>query len=139
MIDILRPMQTLILIAAVCCAVLLAACIALWWSMRRKPDADEPEAAPLRPVVSLRKRPHPRLDLAAGVVPPFQSVRRAPRRRGVAREEDLAETVKAERARRPDWAYYNENMGDLSDPDLRRAPAGGVRRPMGTVSVPESR
>ncbi len=140
----------LFLIAACSCVVLIGAAVALWLSIRREREAAEVEPHAFREALQqARHQPHPRMDLAAGIAAGIpQRVHAAARRRGLALDieaEAAAEIAAAKLARaagavvRRDWAYYKEDMGDLSDPDLRRAPAGGVRRPLGTLSIPESR
>jgi len=144
-------MGLLFAIAACCCLVLVGAAVALWWSIQRDRLTDEP--APLPFAVAMQRArsvPHPRMDLAAGIAAGTtgtQQVRGAARRRGLVLDaeaetaglEDTSEQRSVPRPQRKDWAFYKEGMGDLSDPDPRRAPAGGVRRPLGTVSLPESR
>ena len=39
--------------------------------------------------------------------------------------------------RRPDRTWYNPSFGDLRDPDLGQAPAGGVLRPTGSLGKRE--
>ncbi len=145
-------MGLLVSIAAGCCAVLVGVAAALWWSIRHE-HAMSGEPVPRLFVEAMqqsRKTPHPRMDLAAGIAAGAaatrQHVRGAARRRGLsldaAAEADAAKNgsgIAAKIPGRTDWAYYNGQPGDLSDPDLRRAPAGGVRRPLGTVSLPEPR
>jgi hypothetical protein len=145
-------MNLLIAIAAGCCVVLVGVAAALWWSIRqehRRPE--EHTQKPFAVVQQVRKAPHPRMDLAAGIAAGAaavqQRVRGSDRRRGVRPDEtEEATVVRPTRAglperriaaRRLDWAYFNGEPGDLSDPDLKRAPAGGVR-PLGRVSLPES-
>lgn len=124
-------MRLLVLMAGLSCCVLLSAAFALWRSTRRR--SPERASTPQQRAIA-----HPRLDLAAGIAPATQSVRSPARRRGLARDpETEAPSSNVARPGRPDWAYYNQDLGDLSDPDLRRPSAGGVLRPVGTVSVPE--
>ena len=84
------------------------------------------------------------MDLAAGIAAGSAAAQQqrviAPRRRGIKPDDPPIQAARLTNfADRPDRAYFNENMGDLSDPDLNRAPAGGVRRPTGTVGLPERR
>lgn len=85
------------------------------------------------------KRQHPRMDLAAGVVAPSQSVRPRSRGQGLQKDTPALNTPDSPLHKRPDRAYFNENLGDLRDPDVGVTPAGGVRRPTGTLSKPEYR
>ena len=129
------PMRLLIEIATTCCAVMLAAAAALWWTTR----AEQQRRVRLAENVPLRRvGPHPRTDLAAGLVPPAQSVRPRSRGQGIQRDERTAAPA-FNHPKRPDWAYYNKDMGDLRDPDIGVPPAGGVLRPTGSLSRPESR
>ena len=95
-----------------------------------------------QPMMTERKRPspdrrvHPRLDLAAGSVPGAQTIRTRQRGQGLQRQE--ADTViKSPLQRRPDRAYFNPSFGDLRDPDLGQAPAGGILRPTGSLGKRE--
>jgi len=135
------------LIATVCCAVLVLAAGALWWSMRRTPAEEDIAITPaaMQYHQPVRKTAHPRLDLAAGLVTVAQNVLTPARRRNANTAEPKTVPTVAPRPKngaampakreRLDLAYFNENMGDLSDPDLNR----DFRRPFGSVAVPESR
>ncbi|WP_156993369.1 hypothetical protein [Terriglobus sp. TAA 43] len=85
------------------------------------------------------RRQHPRTDLAAGVVASSQSVRARNRGQGIQKDTSVLEVQNSPLRKRSDRAYFNENLGDLRDPDMGIAPAGGVRRPTGTLSKPEHR
>ncbi len=129
-------MRLLFTIAAICCVILLAGIAALWWKLQRLQSPVRQQAQRKPP--QREHRQHPRLDLAAGMVPPAQTVR--PR----AREQDLRKdkasiTPDTSLRKRPDRAYFNADMGDLRDPDIGIPPAGGVLRPSGTLSKPEYR
>ena len=128
-------MQMLGEIAAVCCVVLLLSIAALWRSMRKTRPITSPQQKP----VSRERRLHPRMDLAAGVVTSSQSVRVRSRGQGLQKDTSASNASNSPLRKRPDRAYFNENMGDLRDPDMGTAPAGGVRRPTGTLSKPEYR
>lgn len=129
------PMQMLAEIAAVCCVVLLLSIAALWRSMRKT----RPETSQQQKPVMRERRLHPRMDLAVGVVASSQSVRARSRGQGLQKERTDPKTPDSPLRKRPDRAYFNEDMGDLRDPDMGIAPAGGVRRPTGTLSKPEYR
>ncbi|MEZ2346584.1 hypothetical protein [Terriglobus sp. RCC_193] len=128
-------MQMLAQIAAVCCIVLLLSVVALWRSMRKT----RPAASPQRKPTMRERRQHPRMDLAAGVVSSSQSVRVRSRGQGLQKDASASNAQDSPLRKRPDRAYFNEDMGDLRDPDMSRAPAGGVLRPTGTLSKPEYR
>lgn len=129
------PMQMLAEIAAVCCLVLILSIAALWRSMRKTPPATSPQHEP-----AMRKRRlHPRMDLAAGVVASSQSVRARSRGQGLQKDASVPNASDSPLRKRSDRAYFNEDMGDLRDPNMGIAPAGGVRRPTGTLSKPEYR
>jgi hypothetical protein len=127
------PMRFLAEIAVVCFIVLLVMAATLWRSMRTKQGK---EAIASRPLPSRLSGTHPRQDLAAGMVSVPQAVHGAARRQGIQPEES---SQGSEEPRRLDRAYFKQEMGDLRDPEPGRAPAGGVRRPTGSLSRPESR
>jgi len=79
------------------------------------------------------------MDLAAGAVTSAQSVRARSRGQGLQKDTSPPKASDSPLRKRPDRAYFNEDMGDLRDPDMGIAPAGGVRRPTGTLSKPEYR
>lgn len=79
------------------------------------------------------------MDLAAGVVTSSQSVRARNRGQGLQKDTPAREVQDSPLGKRSDRAYFNENLGDLRDPDMGIAPAGGVLRPTGTLSKPEHR
>lgn len=85
------------------------------------------------------RRLHPRMDLAAGVVASSQSVRARSRGQGLQKDTTDPKASDSPLRKRPDRAYFNEDMGDLRDPDVGITPAGGVHRPTGTLSKPEYR
>jgi hypothetical protein len=80
------------------------------------------------------------MDLAAGMVASSQTVRERSRGQGLQKQQ-APETASQDSPlrKRPDRAYFNADMGDLRDPDIGIAPAGGVLRPTGTLSKPEYR
>ena len=129
-------MQLLVEIGAVCCVVLLGVGGSLWWSMRGRTAA---RTAANERASQRRATPHPRLDLAAGVVASSQAVRHVPRRQGIQAPEPPARAAALQSAhsRRPDRAYFNQDNGDLRDPEPGGVPAGGVLRPTGSLSRPE--
>ena len=133
----LASMQLLIEIGAVCCIVLLAVGGALWWRTIASAHTVADERTPQR------SAPHPRLDLAAGLVGSSQAVRHLPRRQGIQpppMKADAASQTTPQAAaysRRPDRAYFNRDNGDLRDPEPGGVPAGGVLRPTGSLSRPE--
>lgn len=129
-------MQMLADIAAVCCVILLLSIVALWRSMRNK---TRPAATDRKPVMSERRKQHPRMDLAAGVVASSQAVRERSRGQGLQKQQSDPAVTDSPLRRRSDRAYFNADMGDLRDPDIGIAPAGGVLRPTGTLSKPEYR
>jgi hypothetical protein len=143
------PMLLLIAVAACCCILLIGVAGALWLSIRRERDQPQPQEAVTKSFAEAmqlaRKAQHPRMDLAAGIAAGTAAAQQhvgATRRRGLSLDpaaEADASLVAAKIPGRTDWAFYNGKPGDLSDPDMRRAPAGGVRRPLGTVSLPEPR
>jgi hypothetical protein len=126
-------MRLLTEIALLCFIVLLAMAIMLWRGTRTKTSE---EAATSRPSPSRQSGPHPRQDLAAGMVSVSQAVHGAARRRGIQPE---GSSRVPDEPRRPDRAYFRQEMGDLRDPEPGRAPAGGVGRPTGSLARPESR
>lgn len=125
-------MQMLAEIAAVCCVVLLLSIVALWRSLRKA----RPAVKERKPVMSERRQ-HPRMDLAAGMVASAQAVRERSRGQGLQKQNPDAVVEDSPLRRRSDRAFFNANMGDLRDPDVGIAPAGGVLRPTGTLSKPE--
>lgn len=130
------PMQMLAEISAVCCVILLLSIVALWRNMRKARPAAVPERKPVR---SERRRQHPRMDLAAGMVASSQTVRERSRGQGVQKQNPEAASGDSPLRRRSDRAYFNSDMGDLRDPDVGITPAGGVLRPTGSLSKPEYR
>jgi nitrogen fixation-related uncharacterized protein len=128
-------MRLLFTIAVCCCAMLVAAAASMWWSIRsgRYPDGRSTTDDMRRP----RNQPHPRMDLAAGIAAGTDGLAQdvgEQRRRGAAPDPTDGATAatamaaaKAAHPERSDWAFYNENMGDLSDPDARRNSTRGVR------------
>ncbi len=128
-------MQMLAEIAAVCCVVLLLSIVALWRNMRKTRPAVAPEHKPVR----RERRQHPRMDLAAGMVASSQAVRERSRGQGLQKQAPETAAGDSPLRKRPDRAYFNADMGDLRDPDIGIAPAGGVLRPTGTLSKPEYR
>jgi hypothetical protein len=128
-------MQMLAEIAAVCCVILLLSIVALWRNMRKTRSAAPPERKPVR----RERRQHPRMDLAAGMVASSQAVRERSRGQGLQKQAPEATSQDSPLRKRPDRAYFNADMGDLRDPDIGIAPAGGVLRPTGTLSKPEYR
>lgn len=129
------PMRMLVEIATACCLILLLSIVALWRSMRKT----QPMASPQQKWDGRERRQHPRMDLAAGVVASSQSIRSRSRGQGLQKDAPAIEAADSSLRKRPDRAYFNEDMGDLRDPDMGIAPAGGVRRPTGTLSKPEYR
>lgn len=127
-------MKMLAEIAAVCCVVLLLSIVALWRSMRKT----RPAVKERKPVMRERRQ-HPRMDLAVGMVPSAQAVRERSRGQGLQKQTPDTDTADSPLRRRSDRAYFNADMGDLRDPDVGMAPAGGVLRPTGTLSKPEHR
>jgi len=89
--------------------------------------------------VRRERRQHPRMDLAAGMVASSQTVRERSRGQGLQKQAPEAASQDSPLRKRPDRAYFNADMGDLRDPDIGIAPAGGVLRPTGTLSKPEYR
>ncbi|MEK6397870.1 MAG: hypothetical protein V4734_07270 [Terriglobus sp.] len=128
-------MQMLADIAAVCCVILLLSMVALWRSMRNK----KRPAAGGRKHVMRERRQHPRMDLAAGMVASSQTVRGRSRGQGLQKQQSEPAATDSALRKRPDRAFFNADMGDLRDPDIGIAPAGGVLRPTGTLSKPEYR
>ncbi|WP_074655449.1 hypothetical protein [Terriglobus roseus] len=130
-------MHLLLQIAAGCSVPTLVG-VTLWRiAQRRTAVGSKAEAR----IVRRRSSPHPRLDLAAGVVASAQAVRHPARRQGI--QVPKASVTSAQTGlegpprRRPDWAYFNQDNGDLSDPAPGGLPAGGVQRPFGSLSKPE--
>ena len=128
------PMQMLAESAPLCCLVLLLRLAAQRRSMRRTRLVTSPQQKPI-----MRERLHPRMDLAAGVVASSQSVRARSRGQGLQKDTTDPKASDSPLRKRPDRAYFNEDMGDLRDPDVRTTPAGGVHRPTGTLSKSEYR
>ncbi len=135
-------MRLLIECAVVCCVALIAIAAALWWSLQRAPADNVAGKSTGKPAFAdvmrrAKNAPHPRLDLAAGVVASPQSLQVA-RRRSLDREITQTTSVSAARAaayaQRPDRAFFREDMGDLSDPDLNKPPADSIRRRTGRES-----
>jgi len=129
-------MRLLIECAVLSCVALIAIAAALWWSLQRTPNESDTNKSTGKPAFAdvmrrAKNRPHPRLDLAAGVVASPQSLQVA-RRRSLDRQTAQPTSVSAARAaayaQRPDRAFFREDMGDLSDPDLNKAPADSIRR-----------
>jgi hypothetical protein len=98
---------------------LLAVAIWLWRSLHPK----APKPAGNHPVSRASFRiVHPRQDLAVGLVPPAQAVRRR-----ASRAEMNSASVPQPNVR-PDRAYARQDFGDLSDPDPRKIGPVGLRR-----------
>ncbi|AFL87830.1 hypothetical protein Terro_1523 [Terriglobus roseus DSM 18391] len=131
-------MPFLLQLGAVCC-ILFAIAAVLWWRVFKRAATRSTKD---KRTAQRKTKPHPRLDLAAGIVASSQAVHNAPRRQGVQPPQKLEASARSKAAdadlpRRPDWAYYNQDNGDLSDPEPGGTPAGGVQRPTGSLSRPE--
>ncbi len=133
-------MGLLVLVLGLCCAglILLAGLLLV---MVRGRSAEDHHLVPQSAVAAeslaqvRTQYDHPRMDLASGNVPANQAVdldrqrdrwlehESSLRNRRSAKFAPFAERRKLPRARRQrlDLVYARENMGDLSDPDLRPA------------------
>lgn len=110
-------MTLLAAIAMLCCCVVPLLAVVLALQVRRTVRSGaEPEHvadAGFEVRLPVVMHTHPRLDLAVGFVPAGQSVDRTRRQHRSA--------APSTRPRRLDLVYARAEMGDLSDPDTRRA------------------